>query len=98
MEWLPLSVSSDGEACAASADSEMGSMLLAMRGNCSFLDKWVFCISLFGIVISSILLIIHMTHYDRRARNASVAKASALIVVNNDTDLFQVITLTDHLL
>jgi hypothetical protein len=39
LDWLPLSVSSDGEACAAGANSSMGSMHLAMRGNCSFLDK-----------------------------------------------------------
>ena len=63
LDWLPLSVSPDGEACAAGAGTEAGKMLLAMRGNCSFLDK---------------------------SRNASHAKAAALIVVNNDTDLFQI--------
>ena len=64
-EWLPLAVTEDIEACALDGTEEdmSGRMVVALRGNCSFLDK---------------------------STNVSKVGASALIMVNNASDLFQI--------
>ena len=66
LEWMDLVVAPDtnSSACALDGgDSMSGKILLAGRGECSFLDK---------------------------ATNASAVNASALVLVNNGSDLFQI--------
>jgi hypothetical protein len=60
--FLPIQMASDELGCSLT-DSMQGKIVVATRGECSFLDK---------------------------ATNASAVNASALIVINNSTELFQI--------